>query len=129
VIGKTRCGWNSRALLLVTICAVDSPGEDESNVDREIRIERMKRELEELIGGEMISGSVGKVLPKLEEVFLERACTWEKAPRDTNFNRLIRRGVEMIPPAELDDGKLRVKLQEVLCALLRSIVFYTTRTI
>jgi hypothetical protein len=99
------------------MCAVDSPGEDESNVDREIRIERMKRELEELIGGKMISGSVGKVPPKLEEVFLERACTWEKAPRDTNFNRLIRRGVEMIPPAELDDGKLRVKLQEVLCAL------------
>jgi len=97
--------------------AVDSPGEDGSNVDREIRIERMKRELEELSGGAMISGSVGDVPPELEEVFLERACAWERAPYDTNFNRLVQRGVEMIPPPELDDRKLRVKLQEVFCAL------------
>ena len=77
----------------------------------------MKRELEELSGGAMISGSVGDVPPELEEVFLERACAWERAPYDTNFNRLAQRGAEMIPPAELDDCKLRVKLQEVFCAL------------
>ena len=65
----------------------------------------------------MISGSVGDMPPELEEVFLERACAWEKAPYDTNFNRLIQHGIEMIPPAELDDYKLCLKLQEVLCAL------------
>src|SRR6266487_1759547 len=85
--------------------------EDEADVDREIRIEKMKRELEDLSGGSMISGSVGDVPPELEEVFLERACAWERAPYDTNFNRLVQRGAEMIPPAELDDCKLRVKLQ------------------
>ena len=97
--------------------AVDSPGDDESNVDREIRIERMKRELEELSDGAMISGSVGDVPPELEKIFLERACAFEKASYGTNFDRLVERGVEMIPPAELDDRELRVKLQEVVCAL------------
>jgi hypothetical protein len=117
------CHWQSAVCLErltiapVTMSAVDSPGEDGSNVDREIRIERMKRELEELSGGAMISGSVGDVPPELEEVFLERACAWERAPYDTNFNRLVQRGIEMIPPPELDDRTLRVKLQEVFCAL------------
>ena len=97
--------------------AFDSPPEDEADVDREIRIERMKRELEELSGGAMISGGVADVPPELEEIFLERACAFEKASYGTNFDRLVERGVEMIPPAELDDHKLRVKLQEVVCAL------------
>jgi len=92
------------------------PG-DEAEVDREIRIEKMKRELEELSGGAMISGSAVDVPPELEEVFLARACAWERAPYDTNFNRLVQHGVEMIPPAGLDDCKLCMKFQEVLCAL------------
>jgi hypothetical protein len=111
-----RVGSNAKTIP-VTMSAFDSAPEDEADVDREIRIERMKRELEELSSGEMISGSVGHVPPELEEVFLERVCAWEKAPYDTNFNRLVQRGVEMIPPTELDDCKLRAKLQEVLYAL------------
>ena len=101
----------------MSMSAFDSRPENEADIDREIRIERMKRELEGLSGGEMISGTVEEVPPELEEVFLERVCAWERASYDTNFNRLVQRGVEMIPPPELDDRKLRVKLQEVLCAL------------
>jgi hypothetical protein len=37
-----------------------------SDVDREIRIEKMKRGLEEL------SGAFGEVSPELDEIFLER---------------------------------------------------------
>jgi len=96
--------------------ALDSGPEDGADADREIRIGRMKRELE--LGAEtMISGYVGDVAPELEEIFLERACAWEKALRDTNLNRLVRSGVEMIPPAGLDDCTLSAKLQEVLQAL------------
>lgn len=95
----------------------DPAAEGERDVDREIRIERMKRELEDLSGGSMISGSFGEVPQELEEMFPERACEFEKAEWDTNFNRLVRRGIKMIPHAELDDCELRVKLQEVLCAL------------
>ena len=89
------------------------PG-DEANIDREIRIERMKRELEELSGGSMVTGSFEEVSPELEEIFLERACEFEKAPWGTNFDRLVRHGIELIPPAELDDPALRVKLYEVV---------------
>ena len=44
-------------------------------------------------------------------------CEFEKAELDTNFNRLVQRGVEMGPPAELDDSNLHAKLQEVLQTL------------
>lgn len=97
--------------------ALSSPHEDESDVDRGIRIEKMKRELEELSGGSFVSGAFGEVSPELEEIFLERVCEFEKADYDTNFNRLVERGVEMVPPAELDDTNLAAKLREVLCGL------------
>ena len=97
--------------------AVGSPHEDKSDVDREIRLEKMKRELEDLSGESMISGSFGDLSPEMEEIFLERVCEFEKAKLDTNFNRLIQRGVEMGPPAELDDSNLHAKLQEVLQTL------------
>ena len=87
------------------------------DVDREIRIEKMKRELDDLAAGSMISGSFADVPPNLEEAFLGRVCEFEKAPYDTNFNRLVQCGVEMIPPAELDKTNLHSKLQEVLGAL------------
>lgn len=99
--------------------AVGSPHEDKGDVDREIRLEKMKRELEELSSESMISGSFGDVSPELEEIFLERVCEFEKAELDTNFNRLVQRGVEMVPPAELDDSNLHAKLQEVLQTLAK----------
>jgi hypothetical protein len=94
-----------------------SPHEDESDVDREIRIEKMKRGLEELSGGSFVSGAFGEVSPELDEIFLERVLDFEKAEYDTNFNRLVRRGVEVVPPDELDDAGLQAKLKEVLHAL------------
>jgi hypothetical protein len=48
----------------------------------------------------VVSGSLGDVPTELEEIFLERVCAWEKAPYDTNFNRVVQREVEMTPPAE-----------------------------
>src|SRR5882762_5114450 len=63
----------------------DQAPDDEADVDREIRIQKMKRELEQLSGGSMISGGFGDVPPNLEEIFLARVCEFEKAPYDTNF--------------------------------------------
>ena len=97
--------------------AFGSPREDKGDVDREIRIEKMKRELEELSGGSFIGGEFGESSPELEEIFLEQVCAYEKAQLDTNFNRLVQRGVEMVPPAELDDSNLHAKLQELLQTL------------
>ena len=50
-------------------------------------------------------------------MFLERVCAFEKAQWGRNFDRLVQLGVEMIPPAELDDAHLRVKFDEVIRAL------------
>ena len=97
--------------------AFGSPREDNNDVDREIRIEKMKRELEELSSGSFVSGAFGEVSPELDEIFLERVLGFEKAEYDTNFNRLVQRGVEMVPPDELDDAGLQAKLKEVLQAL------------
>jgi hypothetical protein len=101
----------------MTMSGFDSTRDEEPDVDREIRIERMKHELEEIIGGPFISGSFAEVSPELEEIFLERACEFEKAPRGTSFNRLVQLGVKMIPPVELDDARLNSKLSEVVRAL------------
>ena len=97
--------------------AFDPRAQDEGDVDREIRIERMKRELEDLAGGSMISGAFEQVSPELEEIFLTKVCEMEKAPWDTNFNRLVQHGFEMTPPAELDDASLHAKLHELIRVL------------
>ena len=97
--------------------AFDPTPEDEVDVDREIRIEKMKREIDDLADGSMISGGSGEVSPELEEAFLTLVCEFEKAAGDTNFNRLVQRGVEMIPPAELDETGLYARLHDVLRAL------------
>jgi hypothetical protein len=91
--------------------------DDELDVDREIRIEKMRRELNEIAGGEMISGSIGPVPSEMEEIFLERVLAYERAEHDTDFNRLVERGVSLPPPTELDDTSLGAKLAEVIRGL------------
>jgi len=93
------------------------PTDDEAEVDREIRIEKMKRELDGLAGGKMISGGFGEVPSAIEEAFLASACRFEKAELDTNFNRLVRHGLALEPPDELDDATLPAKLEEMLRVL------------
>lgn len=90
------------------------PPGDEADVDREIRIEKMRQELDEIAGGKMISGHLGPVTSKIEEAFLEQVLAYERAELDTNFNRLVQRGVALPPPAELDDAALSAKLTEVI---------------
>jgi len=67
------------------------PPDDEADIDREIRIDKMKRELDEIGGGKMFSGSFGPVPLKVEEAFLEQVLAYEQAELDTNFNRLVQR--------------------------------------
>lgn len=87
------------------------------DVDREIRIEKMKRELDEIADGKMICGGFGSLPSEIEEMFLEQVLAFERAELDTNFNRLVQRGIVMPPTAELDDGSLREKLAEIIFEL------------
>jgi hypothetical protein len=90
------------------------PHDDENEIDREIRIEKMKQELDEITDGEVFCGGFGKVPAEIEASFLEQVLAYERAEFDTNFNRLVQRGVALPPAAELDDATLREKLAEVI---------------
>jgi hypothetical protein len=90
------------------------PPDDDTDIDREIRIEKMKRELEDIAGGKIFSGSLAPTSLELEEAFFKRALAYEHAKFDTNFNRLQQRSLVMPPAAELDDAALSSKLAEVI---------------
>src|SRR5437667_8852063 len=78
------------------------PGpEDEADVDREIRIEKIERELEDLSGGSMTSGNFGETSPSIEDAFQTRECEFEKAPYVTNINRLLDCEAERTTATEL----------------------------
>jgi hypothetical protein len=95
------------------------PGGDERcDVDREIRIAKMRRDLDELSGGAMIIGRFRDGSPSLDEAFLEEVCEFEKAEQNTNFNRLVQLGVEITSPSKLDDVSLEKKLHEVIGGLV-----------
>lgn len=99
----------------------DNPpsSDEESDIDRQIRIARMKDELDQIAGGKMFTGALGPVSPALEEAFLEQALAFERAEFDTDFNRLARVGVIMVPPAELDDAAATARLWEIIHELAR----------
>ena len=84
------------------------------DVDREIRIEKMKQELNEISGGTMIYGSPNPLPLEMEEEFLEQVLAFERAEFDTDFNRLVNRGLSLPPAVELDDSTLSLKLVEVI---------------
>lgn len=88
--------------------------DEEAEIDRQIRIEKMKDELDQIAGGEIRSGGFGPIPSTIEEAFLEQALAYERAELDTDFDRLVQRGVAMVPPAELDDSALNAKLWEII---------------
>jgi hypothetical protein len=90
---------------------------DNEEIDREIRIESMKQELERIAGPPVYSGSLAPVSLEMEEAFLERLLAYERADFGTNYDRLVAQGIVMPPPAELDDATLKMKLDEVIRAL------------
>src|SRR2546423_5063493 len=103
-----------RRHLTQTIISLDSSAmrdnppasDDEADVDQQIRIARMKDELDQIAGGKMFAGGFGPVSSSVEETFLEQVLAFERAEFDTDFNRLARRGVILVPPAELDDAAI-----------------------
>jgi hypothetical protein len=54
VIATRKSIWQQYEAWSFGMSAFDPAGEDHSDVDREIRIERMERELDDLAGGSMI---------------------------------------------------------------------------
>ena len=83
-------------------------------VDREIRIGKLRREIDEIAGGEMFSGKVADCDPKIEEAFLENVLALEAHGFVCPFDTLVKAGFELPPAEKLDDATLAGKLWELI---------------
>ncbi len=96
--------------------------------ERRIRIERLRREADEICGGQMVawSNDEDEESPLVEE-FWQRVVDFERAPRGTRFAQLLEEGVVLPPPDSLSDAMLHEKLWEVINKLaeLRVFLYHT----
>lgn len=95
------------------------------------RIEDLKRQAEELCGGQMEVGSLddypAEVPAEVEEGFWKYVVDYEKAPWTTHFQQLESAGVSLPPPDSLKDEELTATLWDVIqkLALLRVFIEQT----
>lgn len=92
-------------------------------VDREIRIEKLRREIDEVAGAEMFSGKVADCDPKIEEAFLESVLALETHGFASPFDALVKDGFNLPPPEQLADTALTAKLRELIRELARRRLF------
>ena len=92
-------------------------------VDREIRIEKLRREIEEVAGGEMFGGKVADCDPKIEEAFLEHVLALETNGFVCPLDALVKDGFDLPPPEKPDDAALTAKLWELIHELAQRRLF------
>src|SRR5438045_831850 len=85
--------------------------------DPEVRIEKLKKEAEELTGGQMKTMNSGNLPEEVELGFWEHVVAFEKAAWTRTFDALQEAGITLLPPDELDDAQLKDKLWEVINGL------------
>lgn len=100
-----------------------SHGNGRDDPERKKRIEELKRQADELAGGEGFEWKSEDLTPELEEDFLRGVIDYESAPWTTHFRQLEEAGVELPDPETMDDEKLTGKLWEIIEALARMRVF------
>jgi hypothetical protein len=104
----------------------DKPDDDPlglETVDREIRIEKLRREIQEVAGIDMISGTKADCDAGVEEAFLEHVLALETHGFICPFDALTRDGSDLPPPEKLDDAALSAKLRELIHALAERRLF------
>lgn len=92
-------------------------------VDREIHIEKLRREIDEIAGGEMVSGKIADCDPKVEEAFLENVLALETHGFVCPFDILIKDGFDLPPPEQLADPALSAQLWELIRELAKRRLF------
>ena len=95
---------------------VNDPG-DLDRVDQEIRVNELKCELADVVGGEAFAWEAADCPPGLAGQFWENVVAYERAPKTSNFEQLLARGVELPPPDRLGDAEVHAKLWEVIRGL------------
>jgi hypothetical protein len=96
---------------------------DQEKLDREERINELKRQAEELTGGEVASWESDECPPDLAEEFWQQVVAYEAAPWTTHFQQLEEAGVELPAPETMDDQTLTAKLWEAIERLAQMRVF------
>jgi hypothetical protein len=93
----------------------------------EERIEDLKRQAEELCGGQMEIGTLddypSEVPAEVEEGFWKHVVDYEEAPWTTNFQQLEKAGALLPSPDSLKDQELTAKLWELIQKLALLHVF------
>ena len=87
-------------------------GEDQAS-----RIEKLKHRAHQLTGGQMVPLKSDDCPPEIEEEFWKRMVAFEEADWVPPFDLLVKGGVSLPPPDELDDSQLTAKLWEVIQGL------------
>lgn len=83
-------------------------------VDREIRIEKLRHEIDEIAGAEMFSGKVAGCDPKTEEAFLAQVLALETHGFVRPLAALAKDGFELPPPDKFDDVAPTSRLWELI---------------
>jgi hypothetical protein len=96
------------------------------HAEHEIRIEKLRRQIEEVTGEEVASGKSAECPPELEEAFLENVLALEEHGFACPFDVLTSEGFKLPPPDELDDAALTAKLWELIGALARHRLFLSS---
>ena len=106
------------------------PPEDDplglDRAEREIRIEKLRRDIKEVAGEEVISGKTAECSPDLEEAFLENVLALESHGFVRPFDALVGAGFSLPPPDELDDATLTAKLWALIRAIAERRLFLSS---
>ena len=92
-------------------------------VDRDIRIQKLRHEIEDVTGGEMVEGKGADLDPKVEEAFLENVLAVESHGFVAPFDILVNEGFDLPAPDQLKDGELSAKLAELINELAKRRLF------
>lgn len=98
--------------------------ERDNDGERRKRIDDLKRQADELTGGEMTSWESEDCPDEISEEFWRNVVAYEQAPRTTHFKQLEEAGVALPAPETMDDPELRAKLWEVIYKLASTRVFF-----
>lgn len=101
----------------------DRDHDRDRNGNQENRVDELKRQAEQVAGGNMVSWESDALSPEQREQFWERVVDAENEATTTLFQELLNAGVELPDPDVLDDRRLSSTLWKVIFAMAGMRVF------